>query len=98
MQLSILIVNYKSSRFISDCLHSADAALLANQQVEWIVIDNCSGDDSKSFLTTAFPFIKWVDMGYNAGFARANNAGNAFSNGGEYFIVKPRHFIVARIN
>ena len=32
MQLSILIVNYKSSRFISDCLHSADAALLANQQ------------------------------------------------------------------
>ncbi len=89
MQLSILIVNYKSSRFISDCLHSADAALLANQQVEWIVIDNCSGDDSKSFLTTAFPFIKWVDMGYNAGFARANNAGMRLAMGENILLLNP---------
>lgn len=89
MQLSILIVNYKSSRFISDCLHSADAALLANQQVEWIVIDNCSDDDSKSYLTTLFPFIKWIDMGYNAGFARANNAGMRLALGEVVLLLNP---------
>ena len=89
MQLSILIVNYKSSRFISDCLHSADAALLANQQVEWIVIDNCSDDDSKSYLTTLFPFIKWIHMGYNAGFARANNAGMRLALGEVVLLLNP---------
>jgi hypothetical protein len=89
MQLSILIVNYKSSRFICDCLHSADAALLANQQIEWIVIDNCSGDDSKTYLTTLFPFIKWIDMGYNAGFARANNAGMRLALGEVVLLLNP---------
>jgi GT2 family glycosyltransferase len=40
---------------------------------EWIVIDNDSGDDSKEKITSRFSFVKWIDMGYNAGFARANN-------------------------
>jgi hypothetical protein len=26
-------------------------------------------------ITSKFPFVKWIDMGYNAGFARANNEG-----------------------
>jgi GT2 family glycosyltransferase len=41
---------------------------------EWIVVDNNSGDDSQAIILQQFPFVKWLQMGYNAGFARANNA------------------------
>jgi len=74
LKLSIIIVNYKSARFIADCLQSA-LQFPSAQSFEWIVVDNDSKDNSRELLTTQFPFIHWVDMGYNAGFARANNEG-----------------------
>jgi GT2 family glycosyltransferase len=42
---------------------------------EIIIIDNASGDDSEQRIRTAFPDVRWIQMTYNAGFARANNAG-----------------------
>lgn len=74
MQLSIIIVNYNAKKFIVDCIKSALQFPSANT-FEWIIVDNNSSDGSKTFLTGIFPFIKWIDMGYNSGFARANNAG-----------------------
>ena len=74
MSLSIIIVNYRSPAFISNCLESALQFPLA-KEFEWIVVDNDSKDNSKDIITSKFPFVKWIDMGYNAGFARANNEG-----------------------
>lgn len=74
MQLSIIIVNYRSSKYIVDCISSA-LECNAGNTFEWIVVDNDSGDDSHSIITRKFPFVKWIDMNYNAGFARANNEG-----------------------
>ncbi len=45
------------------------------QTFEWIVVDNESNDGSRQTITQQFPFVKWIEMGYNAGFARANNEG-----------------------
>lgn len=42
---------------------------------EVIVVDNFSQDGSEELITTAFPQVQWLQMGYNSGFARANNAG-----------------------
>lgn len=42
---------------------------------EIIVVDNDSGDDSESKIRSAFPNTRWIQSGYNAGFARANNTG-----------------------
>ncbi len=74
MKLSIIIVNYKSAQLIDDCLTSAKAFESFND-FEWIIIDNQSNDNSKELLTSKYPALIWIDMGYNAGFSRANNAG-----------------------
>ena len=73
MQLSIIIVNYKSSHFIVECLRSA-MCFESYKNFEWIVVDNDSKDASKETILGEFPFVVWHEMGYNAGFARANAA------------------------
>ncbi len=89
MLLSIIIVNYKSSHFINDCLSSADAHLISNHLIEWIVVDNASGDESEWILTAKFPFLQWINMGYNAGFARANNVGIKRARGQVILLLNP---------
>ena len=74
MPVSIIIVNFRSPKFICDCIVSAFQFPSA-KNFEWIIVDNDSKDNSKEIITSQFPFVKWIDMGYNAGFARANNEG-----------------------
>lgn len=74
MTLSIIIVNYKSAQLILDCLNALYASS-ADQPFEVLIIDNASDDDSRGRIEGAFPTIRWIDMGYNSGFARANNEG-----------------------
>jgi GT2 family glycosyltransferase len=88
MQLSVIIVNYKSADLILDALeslYSETASLL----MEVFVVDNASGDDSLQRITQAYPKVTWIDMGYNAGFARANNAGIRASSGAVVLLLNP---------
>ncbi|HXB93283.1 MAG TPA: glycosyltransferase family 2 protein [Puia sp.] len=74
MALSIIIVNFRTAQLLLDCLtemhKDAETA-----DFEIVIVDNHSGDDSHQRVTTAFPRVVWVQMAYNAGFSRANNAG-----------------------
>lgn len=73
--LSIIIINYHSTEDILNCLRSAWQFSSA-AGFEWIIVNNCPEEnDKKAIITTDFAQIKWIDMGYNAGFARANNQG-----------------------
>jgi GT2 family glycosyltransferase len=72
--LSIIIVNYKTPQLQIDCLTGIYKDPVADS-FEIIMVDNASGDDSREIITTAFPRVKWVQMEYNAGFSRGNNAG-----------------------
>lgn len=74
VQLSIIIVNYKTPQLVIDCLQSI-APEEWRARYEVIIVDNASGDNSQQLITNAFPQIKWIQMSYNAGFARANNEG-----------------------
>ncbi|QEC65951.1 glycosyltransferase family 2 protein [Panacibacter ginsenosidivorans] len=74
MPLSIIIVNYRCAALILDCIESA-LQYSSGPNFQWIIVDNNSNDNSKEIITAKYPFIKWIDMGYNAGFARANNEG-----------------------
>lgn len=49
--------------------------------LEVIVVDNDSRDESRKLVLNQFPQVKWIDMGYNSGFARANNEGIRQSTG-----------------
>jgi GT2 family glycosyltransferase len=93
LQLSIIIINYNSKHYIEDCINSA-CAFKSYKNFEWIIVDNKSSDDSKNFLLNKFPFIKWIDMNYNAGFARANNAGIKQALGEIILLLNPDTIII----
>ncbi len=78
--LSIIIVNYKSAQLIYNCVQSIYAQN-SKMNFEIIVVDNHSRDRSKEKICNLFPRIIWIEMGYNSGFARANNAGIRKSKG-----------------
>lgn len=81
MILSIIIVNYKTPQLVLNCLDSVYKQEKSDIITEIIVVDNASDDGIESLLMQHFPDAKFVQMGYNAGFARANNAGIAIASG-----------------
>ncbi|MFC4230780.1 glycosyltransferase family 2 protein [Parasediminibacterium paludis] len=85
MDLSIIFVNYKTAQLLLDCIDSIYTQT-KTLSVEIIVVDNFSQDDSKQIVTRKFPAVKWIDMPYNAGFARANNAGIKVATG-EFILI-----------
>lgn len=74
MSLSIIIVNYKTPRLLAGCISSIYAQT-RDIEFEIIVVDNASNDNSRQLIIAAFPGVKWIQLDYNAGFARANNEG-----------------------
>ena len=85
MDLSVILVNYNSPHLVLDCVASI---YRETRQVsfEIIVVDNSPGDNDREVILAKFPDTVWVRMGYNAGFARANNAGIRVAKG-EYVLV-----------
>jgi GT2 family glycosyltransferase len=66
----------------------------SGKSFEWIVVDNASNDHSQEQICQEFPFVKWIDMGYNAGFARANNEGMRNAKGDVYLLLNPDTIIL----
>jgi GT2 family glycosyltransferase len=87
-RLSIIIVNYKSANLIIDCLRSVYEFTSSGLDFEVIVVDN-SNDENKAQVLNQFPEVQWVDMNYNAGFARANNAGIRIAKGDAVLLLNP---------
>ena len=81
VEISIVIVNYKTPLLLKDCVHSI---VSHSQEIgyEIIIVDNNSEDESEEIIKKQFPQVIWMNTGYNAGFARANNLGirNASGN------------------
>jgi|688.fasta_scaffold194790_2 GT2 family glycosyltransferase len=80
MDLSIIIVNYKSSHHVMNCLHSIYESRM-NIDYEIIIVDNASKDNSQQEICSLYKEITWIQSDYNAGFARANNMGIKASQG-----------------
>jgi GT2 family glycosyltransferase len=70
--ISIIIVNWRSTALLQTCL----ASLVANQgtlDYEIVVIDNASFDGCDRMLATHFPSVQFVQSHENLGFGKANN-------------------------
>jgi GT2 family glycosyltransferase len=78
--LTIIIVNYKTPELVLDCLQTVYQQTRM-PGLEVVVVDNDSGDNSRELIAGRFQSVKWIDMGYNAGFARANNEAIRQSSG-----------------
>ena len=85
MDLSIILVNYKSTSLVLDCLESIYKQ--TNQySFEIILVDNDSKDDCKEIVLQHYPSVIFLSMDYNAGFAMANNTGIQIAKG-EFFLL-----------
>lgn len=80
MDLSIIIINFKTKSVTADCLNSIKRS---NDKLtkEVIVVDNGSGDGSIEYLRQKFPWVRVYDGGGNLGFAGGNNFGFKKSTG-----------------
>lgn len=87
-QLSIIIVNYLSADLVYNAVQSIYTHT-KNLRFEIIVVDNSSDVKGKEKIEKAFPLVQWLDMGYNAGFSRANNAGMRLAKGDAFLLLNP---------
>ena len=74
MELSIVIINYNSHELLLNCLESIYRET-TGISFEVIVVDNASPQNRQDVILNAYPQVRWIQMDYNAGFARANNEG-----------------------
>lgn len=73
-------MNYRTPKLVLNCLRSI-YAWGHEDNVEIVVVDNDSRDNSEELICKEFTKVVWLQMGYNSGFARANNEGIKKSKG-----------------
>lgn len=88
MDISIIIVNYKSKDLTLNCLKSIKAAAWPDLAYEIIVVDNYSADLASRDLEP-FGQIKFVMNGQNMGYGAANNQGIGLALGKYIVIMNP---------
>lgn len=85
MQLSIIIINYKTPTLTKRCIESI-FKFKGEIDLEIIVVDNDSKDNSKEVVLNSFPEVIWINNLTNEGFGRANNLGVSHAKG-EYLLL-----------
>ncbi|SEA54849.1 hypothetical protein SAMN05192529_1275 [Arachidicoccus rhizosphaerae] len=91
--LSIIIVNFNSADLILDCLKSIKDQTRAIAY-EVIIVDNSSDTTGRSKILSFYPEVQWLEMGYNGGFARANNKGIREAKGDAILLLNPDTIIL----
>jgi hypothetical protein len=88
MDLSIVILNYKSAGLTKQCVKTL---MLCRPDLEHeiIVVDNDSRDGVEAALKSRFPSVRFIQTGANLGFAAGNNAGIRASRGRYVLILNP---------
>ncbi|WP_373511542.1 glycosyltransferase family 2 protein [Persicitalea sp.] len=85
MDVSIIIVNYRTPQLILDCLATV-YRYTREVTFEVIVVDNDPERGGKDQVLSRHSEVRWIDMTYNSGFGRANNAGMKVAEG-RYFLL-----------
>jgi len=88
MDLSIIIVNYRSKDKLVNCLQSLGASDLSGIEHEIIVVENNSGDELAD-LVSSYDWIKFINSPVNLGMGGGNNLGIANSSGKYILIANP---------
>src|SRR6476620_8835928 len=80
MDLSVIIVNFRTFKLTVDCIHS----ILENSKglnLEIIVVDNAAKEDINLDFRNIFPDIIYIRSQINLGFGSANNLGISIAKG-----------------
>jgi hypothetical protein len=73
--ISVIVVNLDGRAILGECLDSIAAQNYPPAQVQVILVDNGSTDDSVPFVRKAYPRVQIVEAGRNLGFAAGCNLG-----------------------
>ena len=83
IKVSIIIPHYNNKTIISNCLNSL--CKLSFKDLEIIVVDNNSSDDSIDYIRTKYKDIKIISSSNNLGYAGGCNLGSKNAQG-EYLL------------
>jgi N-acetylglucosaminyl-diphospho-decaprenol L-rhamnosyltransferase len=87
VDLSIIIVNWNSVKYLKSCLESIKN--LEPITYEIIIVDNASYDGCAEFIEKEYAGAIFVQSGKNLGFAKANNLGALHSSGRNLLFLNP---------
>ena len=87
--ISIVIVNWNSKKFLAKCLDFLKANTNSKFDLEIIVVDNNSSDDSVSMIKERYKEVKLIENKENLGFARANNQAIKRATGDYILLLNP---------
>ncbi len=90
--VSILILNYNGKRFLKNLFDSILQCTYPNLEI--VMVDNASEDDSVAFVQTHYPQVKIHQNAENYMFARGNNEGLKVVSG-KYVCVMNNDVVVA---
>lgn len=88
LNLSIIIINWKSQAFVRDCLTSIRANI-GSLTHEILVVDNASFDGCEEMVRSEFPYVLFIQSKHNLGFAAANNLAFTHSSGRNILFLNP---------
>ena len=86
MDLSIIIVNFKTKDRLRQCLRSVFASETSFRFQVWVV-DNASHDGSGEMVGKEFPEVKFTQNQENVGYAKANNQVLKSVSDSRYFLL-----------
>jgi len=72
-QVAVIIPHWNGIEILEPCLRSLEAS--AYDQLEIVVVDNASSDESVAFIHREFPRVKVIENSENLGFAGGCNVG-----------------------
>jgi GT2 family glycosyltransferase len=87
--VTVIIVSWNSAKIIGSALESIRALDYSADQLQTVVVDNNSADDSVAFVRKHFPTVKVFAELDNLGFARGNNVGMRNAPSDYYAFVNP---------
>jgi GT2 family glycosyltransferase len=89
MDISIVILNYKSKGFTLNCIKSIKETNFGNLSHEIIVVDNNSSDSIGEIATWQYPDIVFIQNDRNLGMGAGNNVGIRRASGKYVAIMNP---------
>ena len=92
--VSVIVLNYNAGELLVNCINSLKKSLHTNLEI--IIVDNISSDNSQKKCKEKFPEIKLIQNNKNLGYCGGNNVGIKEAKG-EFIIMKMMTLLKKRV-